>query len=135
MRERGLYAHAGVEGTLFSGGAAPFALGPEGEFKWGGKESTSFEDADDFVFAFRLRQIKIKKSGEITSKTKIDGALFGLQDGEKLLSQRAVEESKTCVFVEGLADEDTSGVDFRLEDVDAVDLEGQACFCVTLLED
>ncbi|KAF2450196.1 hypothetical protein P171DRAFT_479303 [Karstenula rhodostoma CBS 690.94] len=135
MRERRIYAHAGVEGTFFSGAAAPFALGPEGEFKWGGVESTSFEEADDFVFAFRLRQIKVKKSGQITSKVKVDGALLGLEDGDKLLRQKAVEEGKISVLVEGLADEDTSGVDFRLEDVDAVDVEGQACLCIAPVED
>lgn len=135
MRERGLYAHAGVDGTLFSGGAAPVALGPEGDVKWGRQEATSFEDADDFVFAFRLRQIKVKKSGEITSKAKVDGALFGLEDGEKLLRQRAADEGKIGVLVDGLAEEDASGVDFRLEDVDAVDLEGEACSCVALVED
>jgi hypothetical protein len=135
MRERGIYAHAGVDGTLFGGGTAPFALGPEGEYNWGGKESTSFKDSDDFVFAFRLRQIKVKKSGQITSKAKVEGALFGLEDGEQLLRQRALEEEKIGVLVEGLADEDTSGSDFRMEDVDAVDAEGQACLCVAPVED
>jgi len=109
---------------------APVSVGPEGEIKWGGKEETSFKDADDFVFAFRLREIKVKKTGEVTHKPKLKGALFERADDEEVLRKREKEERDIIVEVEGLSDEDATGLDFRLDNLDAMDEDGQECVYV-----
>ncbi|KAF2023076.1 hypothetical protein EK21DRAFT_95200 [Setomelanomma holmii] len=115
MRERGIYAHVGVDGTALSG---------------------EFSDADDFVFAFRMRQIKVRKTGDITHKAKVDGALFGAEDGDEELRRQKAEEDAIGVTVEGLNDGDADDGDFGMEGtvVDAVDIDGQDCLCVEVEE-
>ena len=134
MRRKGLYTHLGVDGTLISGGMTPVSVGTNGDIQWGGNTSTSLRYTDDFVFAFRLRKIKVKKTGEIISKPKVDGALFGLEDGQELLKKRIEDEKYIGITVEGLAEEDTIGSDFRLFSFDAIDNEGQECWCVRIDE-
>jgi hypothetical protein len=137
MRERGIYAHVGVDATVLSGGMAPVAMRPEGELTQGKREREAFSDADEFVFAFRLRQIKVKKTGEVTHKAKVDGALFGVGDEEEVLRKREEEEGRIGVVVEGLEDGDAGAEEFRLDDLvvrDAVDEEGRDCTCVEIGE-
>jgi hypothetical protein len=127
MRERGLYAHVGVDGTILSGGQAPIAAGPEGSLNWGKERQTSFEDADDFVFAFRLRQVKVRKSGDISHKPRTDGALFSKEDDRKIIMESESRRQQVRIEIEGLEDEDATGLDFRMEEWDAVDGIGQQC--------
>jgi hypothetical protein len=137
MRERGIYAHVGFDATILSGGMAPVAMGPEGELTQGKRDCEAFSDADDFVFAFRLRQIKVKKTGEVTHKAKVDGALFGVGDEEEELRRREEEEGRIGVVVEGLVDGYGGAGQFRLDDLvvrDAVDEEGRDCMCVEIGE-
>lgn len=130
MRERGVYAHVGVDGTILSSGMAPIAAGPEGSFNWGKEKQSSFEDADDFVFAFRLRQVKVRKSGEISHKPRTDGALFSKEEDRKIIMESERRRQEVGVEIDGLDDEDATGLDFRMEEWDAVDRTGQECLCV-----
>jgi hypothetical protein len=137
MRDRGLYAHVGVDATILSGGMAPVAGGPDVALNWRHEDETSFKDADDFVFAFRLRQIKVKKTGEISHKPKVDGALFGVEDEEKALKRRIENRERFSVLVEGLSDEDATASEFRSDSLNvrgAVDEDGGDCLCVEVEE-
>ncbi|KAF2823059.1 hypothetical protein CC86DRAFT_75597 [Ophiobolus disseminans] len=137
MKERGIYAHIGVDGTILSGGFVPLAAGPEVQFSKSKVESTGFEGADDFVIAFRIRQIKVKKRGEITHKAKVDGALFEVDDGAGELRRREEEEGRIGVMVEGLEEGDATDGEFRGDSFDvrdAVDGNGVECLCVVVEE-
>ena len=131
MRKRGLYVHLGVKGTIISSGIAPISAGTKGDVHWGNEATTSFSDPDDFVFAFRLRQIKIRKTGEIVHKPKVDGALFGLEDGQELLRKRTEDENMIEVIVEGMAEEEATGLNFRLGELKSIDIRGQECLYVS----
>jgi hypothetical protein len=137
MRERGIYAHVGVDATVFSGGMAPVAIGPDFKLTQSTRECEAFSNADEFVFAFRLRQIKVKKTGEVTHKAKVDGALFGVGDDEEQLRRREEEERQVGVMVVGLEDGDAGAEEFRLDDLvvrHAVDEEGRECKCIEIAE-
>jgi hypothetical protein len=84
-----------------------------------------------------LRQIKVKKTGEVTHKAKVDGALFGVGDDEEELRRREEQERQVGVMVVGLEDGDAGAEEFRLDDLvvrDAVDEEGRECSCIEIEE-
>ncbi|KAH7079794.1 hypothetical protein FB567DRAFT_129080 [Paraphoma chrysanthemicola] len=137
MAERGLYAHVGIDATLLSGGMAPIAVGPEIESTQVMASKEQFGDADEFVIAFRLRQIKVKKTGEVSQKAKVDGALFGIDDVAGELRKRKEEEDRIGIWMEGLEEEDASVEQFRLDELlvrDALGSDGQECLCVEIVE-
>ncbi|KAL2281025.1 hypothetical protein FJTKL_12131 [Diaporthe vaccinii] len=79
-RSRGLNLGVDVDGTLLGG--SPVGGGPEISGKVEGKMQTSWEGSSDFVFAFRVRRVKVSKNGEVKSEgdyTK--GANFGVAKG------------------------------------------------------
>jgi hypothetical protein len=106
LQEKGIYVHAGVDATAWAG--VPISVGPEGNWKRKAQTTESSQRADDFVFAYRIREIKVRRKGGIKSNKLYDkGALF---DAEK---KRKAEE-KYEVEIDGLGEE---------PDVDDVDLE------------
>ncbi len=54
-----------VDGTIWSGGTVPIGGGPGIEGKAARKEGTSWQGSSDFVFAFRVRKIKVQKTGTL----------------------------------------------------------------------
>lgn len=68
-----------VDATTFG---APVEVGPEASLGLRTSALTSFAGSTDYIFAYRLERIKIKKrTDEITSKEYIKGAMFG-RDGD-----------------------------------------------------
>jgi hypothetical protein len=64
----------------------PVSGGPKGKFSTRNVNSINFSGSSDFVFAYRLRKISIHaKTGEISSKDEIKGALYagGLEREEE----------------------------------------------------
>ncbi|KAF4338101.1 hypothetical protein FBEOM_8000 [Fusarium beomiforme] len=56
-----------VDGTVWSGGAVPIGGGPGIEAKVGQSHQTKWEGGN-FVFAFRVSKVRVKKSGEVKSE-------------------------------------------------------------------
>ena len=122
MKEKGMYAHVGVDATMFTG--VPISAGPELGLSSKTENEVSFQDADDFVFAFRVREIKVKKSGEVTDTRFDKGALFSIGGDEE-------GDGKVDIEIEGLDDEDTAGHDFGMDvkEISTGD-DDEDCLCV-----
>ena len=124
-KERGINLHLGVDGT---NSGVPVSGGPNIGVDKSTKEKESFEDADPFVFAFRLRQIKIKSADEIKHKGLTRGAMLSIGPGSD-----DDEESKVEIFVESVDNEDVGGREFGLEETGAMDdaePTDESCICV-----
>jgi hypothetical protein len=97
LEEKGVYVHAGVDATAWTG--VPISVGPEGNWKRKAQTSESSQRADDFVFAYRVREIKVGRKGGIKSNKLYDkGALFDTEKKRK-------EEERYEIEVEGMGDE------------------------------
>lgn len=131
--ERGVELGATLDGSapalLAAAAAPPVALGPEVRGSWGRAEAVSFGGSSDFVFAFRLRRLVVRRSGEVVSHSQYTtGAMFDANGG----GYRRGEDDPPFV-VEGLAAEDASARDFGWEDVAEVvvdDADEEECVCV-----
>ncbi|KAF2872787.1 hypothetical protein BDV95DRAFT_398418 [Massariosphaeria phaeospora] len=76
-RARGGTLSVGLDGTAL---AAPVEVGPEFELQKGKGESVEWGSSDDFVFAYRLSRIKVKRrTGEMKEEEYVKGALYGLE--------------------------------------------------------
>ncbi|KAL6818314.1 hypothetical protein GGI42DRAFT_309765 [Trichoderma sp. SZMC 28013] len=91
--------------------------------------SQSQSGADPFVFAFRLRRIKLLLSGEISHEQYDKGAMLGIKEDEDDESSAQIP-----IFAEDIeSDEDVHGSEFQLESRDALDEsspEDGLCHCV-----
>jgi hypothetical protein len=126
LSERGVYVRAGVDATPFT--AVPVAAGPEGE--WGRETSVAERSQRDeeFVFAFRVREVKVHRKGGVKSHRACnDGALFSKED--LVVAEEAVE-----IEVEGLDEEDVDVDEFGLESKEVTQAFGEdgemECICV-----
>ncbi|RGP70043.1 hypothetical protein FSPOR_4335 [Fusarium sporotrichioides] len=117
-------------GTDFSSQGVPISLGPQvgGSNTISTKQSQS--GAEPFVFAFRLRRIKISRKGEVNHERYTKGTLLGIK---KDRNGQDVE-----VVVEGVEDFDADGEEFRLSSNDAFDEDSAGdewCKAVVVEED
>ncbi|RKL08219.1 hypothetical protein BFJ68_g9566 [Fusarium oxysporum] len=99
--------------TDFSSQGVPISLGPQigGSNTMATKQSQS--GGEPFVFAFRLRRIKISRKGEVNHERYMKGTLLGIkEDG----NDRDVE-----IVVEGVEDFDADGEEFQLSSKDVFD--------------
>ncbi|KAI0180729.1 hypothetical protein GGR52DRAFT_2605 [Hypoxylon sp. FL1284] len=68
---------AEVDGALWSGGSGPVRVGPDVEGNMEQRNGVSWEGSSDFVFAFRVRKIFVKKTGRVKSDEDYKtGAMF-----------------------------------------------------------
>lgn len=126
MQERSFDASPSVDATVRS---VPIATGPQFETKGGNNTAVEFEDADDFVFVFSMRQIKVKKTGEVKLENFKDGDFFRLGDPTRKLHVSDQDQFHAV----GLADDDAGGGEFGLEEMDAIeDKNGERCICIKL---
>jgi hypothetical protein len=125
LEEMGVYIHAGVDATAWTG--VPISVGPEGNWKRKVQTSESSQRADDFVFAYRIREIKVGRKGGIKSNKLYDkGALFDTERKRKEKEQYEIE-------VEGMGDElDADDVEAESREVrqQGGDQEEGECICV-----
>ncbi|KAL7911732.1 hypothetical protein GGI35DRAFT_297162 [Trichoderma velutinum] len=91
--------------------------------------SQSQGGADPFVFAFRLRRIKLSLSGEISHEQYDKGAMLGIKE-----DQDDESSAKVLISVKDIeSDEDVQGSEFQLESSDALDESSPGdgfCKCV-----
>lgn len=123
-QDRGLNLHLGVDLT---GLGCPVQVGPDFTRDQSVKVVQSQNGADPFVFAFRLRRIKISKSGSIDHQQFNKGAMLGLRErgGSEL-------DDDTDIVVEGIEDDDVDGSEFQLlrkSVADNASLDNSACTC------
>jgi hypothetical protein len=118
----------GVDGTSFG---IPGSAGPEFNIGRKGLDEEAFEDADPFVFAFRVRRIKVKNNGRVTDKVYTNRkAMYGLGD-----SGEEPENEEIDVEDEGIDDRDASADEFGMKDkeeiaIDEADEMEQEVICV-----
>lgn len=75
LGERGIYIHAGVDAPAWNG--VPFSAGPEGKWKRKNATTESSVRIEDFLFAFRVREFRVKRKGGVKAHKMYDkGALF-----------------------------------------------------------
>jgi hypothetical protein len=123
-KERGVNLHLGVDGT---NSGVPISAGPDIGVQERTEEKESFEDADPFVFAFRLRQINIKSADEVEHKPHTHGAMLSLGPGTG-----EDTESKVEIFVERMEDVDVGGESFGLTETEVMDdaePTDESCVC------
>ena len=107
--QRGVELKVALDGTVLTG--APVSIGPKVKYKTSGKDEMSFTGSTDFVFAFRLRKVRVKKN-ELELDDYRKGTLLGDQVDEVPLSE--------TFSVLGLEDRDVSAKDFGLKDQELV---------------
>ncbi|KAK8218028.1 hypothetical protein IWZ01DRAFT_134778 [Phyllosticta capitalensis] len=127
--ERNVGFHVNVDGTMIG---APAGAGPKVGFKQANASDVGSEETDDFVFAFRLRQLKIRKGEATLKKHYKSGGLFDKYAGKEAADkEREEREGSIVITVDGLADGDVTGQDVRREDTETQDeTSGQDCLCV-----
>lgn len=128
LEEKGVYVHAGVDATAWAG--VPISVGPEGKWKRKQVTKTGSEREEEFVFAFRVREIRVKRKGGVkTHKLYDKGALFNT---DQKLEEVVLEDE---VEVEGLGEE-ADGEEFGLESKESkqilgdMDEQEEDCICV-----
>lgn len=101
LRERGIYVKTGVDATALG---FPVSGGPEVGRTWAASTTESTHRPEDFVFAYRIREIKVRrKDGSVKSHRLYDkGALFDTH-------VERMEEDMGEVELEGLGDEMDEG--------------------------
>ncbi|KAI1061473.1 hypothetical protein LB506_011913 [Fusarium annulatum] len=126
-KQRGLHLKFGTD---FSSQGVPISLGPQ----IGGSNTISTKQSqsggDPFVFAFRLRRIKISRKGEVNHERYTKGTVLSIKE--------EVREQDIEIVVEGVEDFDADGEEFQFNSKDAFD-EGLAsdvpCKAVIVQED
>lgn len=123
---RGTEAGVVVDGTLVGG--APVSVGPSFGSGWGRSEGGSFEDASsDFVFAFGLHRVVVKKAGGIkvvgAPRGYTSGAMYGDEEGRPVRRDELVVDRAASGEV---TPSDFKGSEGRL----VVDMDGEEIVCV-----
>ena len=80
LREKGLHVQFGVDATPMG---VPLSIGPNVEVEGGPRESTAFESAEGFVFAYRLREVFYSRKQGLVIREYNKGAIFGIDGGSK----------------------------------------------------
>ncbi|KAL8732950.1 MAG: hypothetical protein Q9181_003756 [Wetmoreana brouardii] len=134
----------GGDAQLGVGGAAaglPVQLGPDLSAKVAKVDKESFEDASDFVFAMRLREIYYQKGkpAGLTDRGYNKGALYDhtidLDDEETDADKTSKNEadSKPTMEVLGSAPRDSEAEDFGLKALATIDDDnGEECECAII---
>lgn len=138
LREKGAYLHFSVDGTS---AIVPGRVGPQANVDWGRTQSQSADVREDFVFAFRVREICYSTKKGVSQKEYREGALYSLPDGvekgregEGLEGTGKGEEEEEQFDLLGLADEDVRGDDVGGESMELEGEDGEEHECVVLKE-
>lgn len=102
--DRGASLSAGVDLALVGG--PPVAPSGAVEGRLGNEEEIAFSDDKEFVFAFRVRKVRVRRSGSIVHDDYNRNSLLGVDDDEPL---------EDDLLVEGLEDADAGFEDFHAE--------------------
>jgi hypothetical protein len=96
-----------------AGSPVPVSVGPSVETSSGSKESVSFEGSDDFVFAFRVHKLRVKRREEgVQQEAFSKGALFEHSVGGKKelgvleIGELDASDGPAGLVGQGVSDED-----------------------------
>lgn len=112
-----------------SGVAVPVEAGPEIEVQRERGEETEWGGGDDFVFAYRVSRIKVKrKTGEVKEEEYTKGALYGLREDA---DGNVIEDADVGLEVGEVEGDEAVAAEYGEEEVAVVgdDEEGE-CVCV-----
>lgn len=78
-RAHGGAAAVAVDGTIWSGGAAPVSVEPGVEGRLETSKGTAWEGSSDFIFAFRARKVHVSKQTSLVDRNEdyTKGAMLG----------------------------------------------------------
>ncbi|KAE8443374.1 hypothetical protein EG329_001932 [Mollisiaceae sp. DMI_Dod_QoI] len=124
MRERGANLHFGADLTPLS---VPIKVGPDLESSMGHGQKVQEKHEAEFVFAYRLREIKYRKRAVEEQREYLKGDLFGHRQGKELEEKGEVENEAELV---GLTSGDVGGDDLDADDVAVLDDDGNEVHCV-----
>ena len=135
LRKRGIYLHVGIDGTTFG---VPSGAGPQADLESSHSETISFDGGSEFVFAFRLREIRYTARKGIVQREFTKGALYGLEneaDGVSGTSRsgtkgRDKDEAEQQFELLGLAEEDVHGEEVDQDVWDADGVDGESCHVI-----
>ncbi|KAH7025647.1 uncharacterized protein B0I36DRAFT_386073 [Microdochium trichocladiopsis] len=104
----------GLAGTASAAAGLPVSLGPSMGFSKAESDETSFTGSEDFVFAFRVRRIKIKVGGDgIDQEDYKKGVMYS---NERLANDDSSSDPSLLQFsVAGIAEDDSKGVEHDME--------------------
>ena len=103
--EHGGEVGAGLDLSLVGG--PPVALGSTVGGRVGDGEELGFTDGKEFVFAFRVRKVRVRESGRVEQDDYNRDALLGADDDEE-------DGEKPAFEADGLEDVDEGGEEFQL---------------------
>ncbi|KAF4631189.1 hypothetical protein G7Y89_g6947 [Cudoniella acicularis] len=121
-KKRGLHFQLGVDATP---AGVPIAMGPKLERGGDEVQRTSSEIEEDFVFAYRLTQIKIrKKGGLVYQQYDKEGELFGVgnDEGDK---EEGEGDFRDQFEIEELVEHDVCAEEFGMKSVTVLDDDGK----------
>ncbi|KAL6922972.1 hypothetical protein ACHAPO_011726 [Fusarium lateritium] len=95
-----------VDGTVWSGGAVPIGGGPGIESKTTTSEGTKWEASGDFVFAFRVSKVVVKKTGDLNEEEFRKGAMMDGESKVKHSDLSIVSVEEPDAKSEGFGDEE-----------------------------
>jgi hypothetical protein len=107
IEAKGLFIHAGVDATSWAG--VPISVGPEGKWKRQTNTAETGLRQEEFVFAYRLREIKVRRKGGVKAHRLYDkGALFSTE-------REPAVDSEEEIHLVGLGDGDVDGDELGLD--------------------
>ncbi|KAK4202407.1 hypothetical protein QBC40DRAFT_252237 [Triangularia verruculosa] len=130
---QGTEAGVSVDGSLFMGGGAPGSVGPEVSSGKGHSERGTFEGASDFVFAFGLHRVVVRRAGkgEAGASVQVVGAPMSYTSGAMYGSDRGPARDLDAIVVDGVASGEASASDFEGSEGKLVmDVDGEEVVCV-----
>ena len=123
IRGHGGAVSIGLDGTAL---AAPVEVGPEVEIQRERGEAVEWNTEDDFVFAYRLSKIKVKRRAEkIREEEYVKGALYDAETAKDGVVEPSLFE------IDEIEGDEAIAKDFEDQSVDAGDDGGDdACICI-----
>jgi hypothetical protein len=79
-KDIGVDGKLGVDLTALA--ATPVSFGPEGKLERNDRRKIEYSKSTDYIFAYRLTRLKLKKGGGFSGKSYVSGAVFG-NDGDE----------------------------------------------------
>ncbi|KAF4616193.1 hypothetical protein G7Y89_g15213 [Cudoniella acicularis] len=129
IRSKGMSLNIGVDLTPITG--VPLQLGPDVHSTTKEKAQTSFQQPNDFVFAYRLKEIVYKKKVVVSQKDHLKGDLMGIGKGRQLDDEEE-DDSKGEIEILGVKNEDLTAEEWEFEGEATTDDDGAECECVLL---
>ncbi|GME40192.1 uncharacterized protein K452DRAFT_273014 [Neofusicoccum parvum] len=112
---KGGAVNVGVDATSLG---LPLSVGAKNELQNEHQIEIESASMDDFVFAYRLKELKIKNNGKVVQRPFKKGALLDgnrLDDEyEQMVKEKKEEEEAARIKVEGLNGSDVSGTEFGM---------------------